>query len=263
METPTAGKEENMFRLPWRRRKTPRGEQTLDLTNAMGVGGSTLAPDSKANADRIAAKFLSEVATGEDGMITLPITTKSMIGMGERIGVTVAFSDHKPAGDDGTAKAPYVRLAADGNGGMTVDMPSRLSAPVCRRALMMLLVCIYSGDMTKHLDKGDYDIPVSVFNIHATRQGKLRNMMVFADYVSAAIIAPKDFIRTAFLNGWSMRRIGDVLDITFNSVYRLCRKANLDCDDTKAEAWAQVSEEEKHLDGPQTCKWSPLGYLSD
>lgn len=252
-----------MFRLPWRRRKTPRGEQTLDLTNAIGVGRTTLVPDRKANADRTAARFLSEVATGEDGMITFPITTKSMIGMGEHIGVTVTFSDHKPTGDDGTLKAPYARLTADGNGGMIVDMPNRLSAPVCRRTLMMLLVCIYSGDMTKHLDKGDYDIPVGMFNINANRQGKLRNMVLFADYVSAAIIAPKDFIRTAFLNGWSMRRIGDVLDITFNSVYLICGKADLDCDDTKTEAMAQISEEEKHLDGPQTCKWSPLGYLSD
>ena len=97
----------------------PRGEQTLDLTNALGVGSETLAPEPKSDAERTASAFLSEIATGEDGMIVLPVTIQDMIGMGGRMGVEVAFSDHGRDPDDTAPHAPYVRLSADGNGGMT------------------------------------------------------------------------------------------------------------------------------------------------
>lgn len=252
-----------MFRLPWSRGKTkgmPKGEQTLDLTNALGVGSETLAPEPKSDAERTASAFLSEIAIGDDGMIVLPVTIQGMIGMGGRMGVEVAFSDHGKT-DDTAPHAPYVRLGADGNGGMTIDLPKTLSAPICRRTLMMLLVCIYSGDVASRIKEGKTDIPLGMFNINAAKRSDWKDMMMFADYASAAIIAPKAFIAGAFRDGWSLQRIGDVLDVTYDTVCRICSQMGMDHVDTEAEAAFEERERKRHLDGPQSCKWSPLGYM--
>lgn len=252
-----------MFRLPWSRGKTkgmPKGEQTLDLTNALGVGSETLAPEPKSDAERTASAFLSEIAIGDDGMIVLPVTIQGMIGMGGRMGVEVAFSDHGKT-DDTAPHAPYVRLGADGNGGMTIDLPKTLSAPICRRTLMMLLVCIYSGDVASRIKEGKTDIPLGMFNINAAKRSDWKDMMMFADYASAAIIAPKAFIASAFRDGWSLQRIGDVLDVTYDTVCRICSQMGMDHVDTEAEAAFEERERKRHLDGPQSCKWSPLGYM--